>query len=185
MGLQYCNREMYFGFPSLGRLLNFPERVELIETIRDRNHSYIAIVDQAGLRELEEVVTRAGICSVDTESTDKDPRKASLLGVAIAVREGQAYYVPVTEANLHDISDASILDFLRGLLSRNIKIVGHNLKYDYVLLRRYGIRIADTYFDTMLAAHECFGDWDFFNLAAVAKKLIGKDVMSVISINDG
>jgi DNA polymerase I-like protein with 3'-5' exonuclease and polymerase domains len=166
----------YFGFPSLGRLLNFPERVELIETIRDRNHSYIAIVDQAGLRELEEVVTRAGICSVDTESTDKDPRKASLLGVAIAVREGQAYYVPVTEANLHDISAASILDFLRGLLSRNIKIVGHNLKYDYVLLRRYGIRIADTYFDTMLAAHECFGDWDFFNLAAVAKKLIGKDV---------
>ena len=165
-----------FGFPSLCRLLESPERVELIETVPDRNRSYLAIVDQAGLRELEEVVTRAGVCSVDTESTDKDPRKASLLGVAISVREGQAYYVPVTEGNLHDISAASILDFFRELLSRNIKIVGHNLKYDYVLLRRYGIRISNTHFDTMLAAHECFGDWDFFNLAAVAKKLIGKDI---------
>lgn len=165
-----------FGFPSLCRRLESPERVELIEIVRDRNRSYLGIVDRAGLRELEEVVTRAGVCSVDTESTDKDPRKASLLGVAIAVREGQAYYVPVAEGNLHDISAASILDFFRELLSRNIKIVGHNLKYDYVLLRRYGIRISNTYFDTMLAAHECFGDWDFFNLAAVAKKLIGKDV---------
>ncbi|MFH0996188.1 MAG: hypothetical protein V1844_11965 [Pseudomonadota bacterium] len=165
-----------FGFHSLCRRLESPERVELIEIVRDRNRSYLAIVDRAGLRELEEVVTRAGVCSVDTESTDKDPRKASLLGVAIAVREGQAYYVPVTEGNLHDISAASILDFFRELLSRNIKIVGHNLKYDYVLLRRYGIRISNTHFDTMLAAHECFGDWDFFNLAAVAKKLIGKDI---------
>lgn len=165
-----------FGFHSLCRRLESPERVELIEIIRDRNRSYLAIVDRAGLRELEEVVTRACVCSVDTESTDKDPRKASLLGVAVAVREGQAYYVPVTEGNLHDISAASILDFFRELLSRNIKIVGHNLKYDYVLLRRYGIRISNTHFDTMLAAHECFGDWDFFNLAAVAKKLIGKDI---------
>ena len=51
-----------------------------------------------------------------------------------------------------------------------------NLKYDYVLLRRYGIQIQTLHFDTMLAAHECFGDLDFFNLGAVAKKLIGKDV---------
>jgi DNA polymerase-1 len=165
-----------FGFPSLCRRLESPERVELIEIVRDRNRSYLAIVDRAGLHELEEIVTRAGVCSVDTESTDKDPRKASLLGIAIAVREGQAYYVPVSEGNLQDISAASIIDFFRELLSRNIKIVGHNLKYDYVLLRRYGIRISNTHFDTMLAAHECFGDWDFFNLAAVAKKLIGKDV---------
>ncbi len=164
------------GFPSLGRLLESPERVELIAAVRDCNRGYVAIVDRAGLSELAAVVTRAGVCAVDTESTNKDPRKASLLGIAFAVREGQAYYVPVIEAHLHDISAASIFDFLRGLLARNIKIVGHNLKYDYVLLRRCGIRIADTYFDTMLAAHECFGDWDFFNLAAVAKKLIGKDV---------
>lgn len=164
------------GFPSLGRLLAPPERVELIATVRDRNRGYIAIVDRAGLRELEEVVTCADVCAVDTESTDKDPRKASLLGVAFAVREGQAFYVPVTGEYLQDISVASMLDFLRNLLAQKIKIAGHNLKYDYVLLRRYGIRIANTYFDTMLAAHECFGDWDFFNLAAVAKKLVGKDV---------
>ena len=50
--------------------------------------------------------------------------------------EGQAFYVPPTERNLRDVSTASIIDVLRRLLGSHVKVVGHNLKYDYVLLRR-------------------------------------------------
>jgi len=96
--------------------------------------------------------------------------------VALAVSEGQAFYVPVRDTDLRDVSTASVIGCLRDLLGGQVKVVGHNLKYDYVLLRRYGIRIRAPHFDTMLAAHECFGDWDFFNLGAVAKKLMGLDV---------
>jgi DNA polymerase I-like protein with 3'-5' exonuclease and polymerase domains len=174
---QECRRVFKnYGFPSLGRLLEPPRKVELLRTAPDTNHAYLAVVDRAGLSEFEKAVTSAEVCAVDTESTDKDPRKASLLGVAIAITEGQAFYVPVTETDLRDVSTASIIDVLRRLLGSHVKVVGHNLKYDYVLLRRYGIRINVLHFDTMLAAHECFGDLDFFNLGAVAKKLIGKDV---------
>ncbi len=174
---QQCRRVFKnYGFPSLGRLLESPRKVNLSRTARDTNHAYVAVVDRAGLSEFKKVVASAEVCAVDTESTDKDPRKASLLGVAIAITEGQAFYVPVTETDLRDVSTASIIDVLRHLLGSHVKVVGHNLKYDYVLLRRYGIRIQALHFDTMLAAHECFGDLDFFNLGAVAKKLIGKDV---------
>ena len=174
---QQCRRVFKnYGFPSLGRLLESPRKVNLSRTARDTNHAYVAVVDRAGLSEFKKVVASAEVCAVDTESTDKDPRKASLLGVAIAITEGQAFYVPVTETDLRDVSTASIIDVLRHLLGSHLKVVGHNLKYDYVLLRRYGIRIQVLHFDTMLAAHECFGDLDFFNLGAVAKKLIGKDV---------
>jgi DNA polymerase I-like protein with 3'-5' exonuclease and polymerase domains len=165
-----------YGFPSLERLLGSPERVELIADVRDCRETYVAVVDRAGLRHLKNAVEGAEVCAVDTESTDKDPRRASLLGIALAVRERHAFYVPVTQPDLRDVSVASVLTVLRGLFARSVKVVGHNLKYDYVLLRRYNIRIAVPYFDTMLAAHECFGDWDFFNLGAVAKRVIGRDV---------
>ena len=165
-----------YGFPSLGRLLESPRKVNLMHTARDNNHAYVAVVDRASLHEFMKAVASAEVCAVDTESTDKDPRKASLLGVAIAVTEGEAFYLPLTETDLRDVSTASIIDVLHCLLGSHVKVVGHNLKYDYVLLRRHGIGIQALHFDTMLAAHECFGDWDFFNLGAVTKKLIGQDV---------
>jgi DNA polymerase I len=175
---QECRRVFKnYGFPSIARLLESPRKVTLLRTVQDTTkRAYVAVVDRAGLSEFKKAIASAEVCAVDTESTDKDPRKASLLGVAIAITEGQAFYLPATETNLRDVSTASIIDVLRHLLGSHVKVVGHNLKYDYVLLRRYGIRIQAVYFDTMLAAHECFGDLDFFNLAAVAKKLIGKDV---------
>lgn len=174
---------MAYGFPSLERLLESPPKVELVGPGRVSNCAYVAVVDRAGLRELEKVVASAVVCAVDTESTDKDPRKANLLGVAFAISEEQAFYVPVTETDLCDVSTTSVIKVLRRILGGDIKVVGHNLQYDYVLLRRYGIRI-QPHFDTMLAAHECFGDWDFFNLGAIAKKLIGMDVKRYRDIVD-
>ncbi|MGB9274563.1 MAG: hypothetical protein WCC08_04945, partial [Terrimicrobiaceae bacterium] len=165
-----------YGFPSLGRLLGCPGRVDLLTEVKDRGLAYVAVVDRAGLRELKKTISRAEFCAVDTESSDKDPRKACLFGVAFSVREGQAFYLPITQADLHGISTDSVLKELRELLAKRVKVVGHNLKYDYVLLKRYGIQIAVPYFDTMLAAHECFGDWDFFNLGALAKRLLGKEI---------
>jgi len=99
-----------YGFPSLGRLLKSPGKITLVGTReRDSNHAYIAVIDRVGLRELKKVIASADVCAVDTESTDKDPRKASLFGVALAVSEGQAFYVPVTDTDLRDVSTASVI----------------------------------------------------------------------------
>lgn len=110
-----------YGFPSLGRLMESPRKVELIGTARDNNYAYVAVVDRAGLRKFEKVVASAEVCAVDTESTDKDPRKASLLGVALAINIGQGFYVPVTETDLRDVSTASVIDVLRRLLGGHVK----------------------------------------------------------------
>ncbi len=165
-----------YGFPSLGRLLGHPGRVELVAEATGNDLEYVAVVDRAGFSDLKKAILCAEFCAVDTESSDKDPRKASLFGVSFSVRVGQAFYVPITQADLYGISTDSILKELRELLAKNIKFVGHNLKYDYVLLKRYGVEIAVPYFDTMLAAYECFGDWDFFNLSALTKKLLGREI---------
>jgi DNA polymerase-1 len=146
--------------------------IQLIAEPGERKNAYVAVVDQASLLKLKGVLAGATACAIDTESTSKDPRKAILLGVALSTEPGHAFYIPMTKPDLRDISVAEVTATLHDILSKRLIIIGHNLKYDYVLLRRNGIRIATPHFDTMLAAHECFGDWDYFNLGAVAKRIL-------------
>src|SRR5207253_11126167 len=65
---------------------------------------------------------------------------------------------------------------LDKLFNGNAKFVGHNIKFDYLILRKHGIRLRGLHFDTMLAAQECFGDWEFFNLGEVARRLLGRTI---------
>jgi DNA polymerase I len=138
---------------------------------------YKAIRTEAGMRELEALVSKSEVCAMDTtEASDRAPRSASLFGVAFSVKAGEAFYVPVTDADLEGTSFELIKARLRKLFAGRTRFVGHNIKFDCVLLRRHGIAIKHVFFDTMLAAYECFGDWEFFNLGALAKKLLAKDI---------
>lgn len=115
----------------------------------------------------------AEVCAIDTETSGKDPRRATLYGVSLAVKEGQAFYVPMIQSDLDGLSPEDVGARLRTALSRKLKLVGHNLKYDFAVLQRHGIDVEALHLDTLLAAHACFGDWDFWNLSALAKKLLG------------
>jgi DNA polymerase I-like protein with 3'-5' exonuclease and polymerase domains len=172
-----------YGFHSLVRLLKLelPRELdspltELFSDGRKQRKDYRPIVDHAGLRELERKVLSARICAVDTESDGKDPRRAALLGVSFAVERGAAYFVPFLDKDLRDVSRDGVAKSLRKILGSAIKFVGHNIKYDYILLLRNNLRINTIHFDTMLAAYECYGDWDFFNLSYLGEKLINRKI---------
>jgi len=166
-----------YGFWSLVRLLprSMTTGVPISANVK-REVQYKAIRNEVGMRELQALVSKSEVCAMDTEASDKDPRNASLLGVAFSVNAGEAFYVPLTKVDLDGTSPEAIKIRLSKLFAGRTKFVGHNVKFDYVLLRRHGITIKHVFFDTMLAAYECFGDWEFFNLGAVVKKLIGKDI---------
>jgi DNA polymerase I-like protein with 3'-5' exonuclease and polymerase domains len=141
-----------------------------------REVAYKAIRNEAEMRELQLLVSKSEVCAVDTEASDKDSRSASLFGVALSVKAGEAFYVPLTEADLEGMSPEATKAYLRRIFAGQTGFIGHNLKFDCVLLRRHGIAIRNQLFDTMLAAYECFGDWEFFNLGSLSKKLLGKDI---------
>jgi DNA polymerase-1 len=107
----------------------------------------------------------ADVCAIDTETSGKDSRSAILYGVSLAVREGQAFYVSMMQSDLDGLRPDDVRVRLQTALSRNLKLVGHNLKYDFSVLQRHGIDIQGLHFDTLVAAYECFGDWDFWNLS--------------------
>src|SRR5690606_2067782 len=73
-----------------------------------------------------------------------------LVGIAFSCRKGEGYYVPVPADDFEN-SKTIISDFKEVLESNKIKKVGQNLKYDVLVLKKYGIDVKGPVFDTMLA----------------------------------
>ena len=106
------------------------------------------------LQELVNRLNSARLISFDTETTSTDQMRADLVGISLAVEPGWGYYIPVN----HQVEAArqlpleTILEALRGPLTNpHIAKVGHNLKYDFVMLARYGLRVSPLTFDSMIA----------------------------------
>ncbi len=85
----------------------------------------------------------------DTETTSIEPVDAELVGIAFSYHINEAYYVPVPE----DQKEAQkIVDEFRTVLENdNIVKIGQNLKYDIQVLKKYNLKVAGPFFDTMLA----------------------------------
>jgi len=167
------------GFYSLTRLLKSPPKVHLtLNADKKESGSYHAIFDSKGIKVLEKLLLSSEFCAIDTEADDKDPHHATLFGVSFSVKKGEAFFVSLIEDDLKDITRKDVVSFLKRIFINPIKFIGQNIKYDYLLLRKNGIKIKNIHFDTMLAAHECFGDWTFFNLKYLSYKLLGKEIKS-------
>ena len=165
-----------YGFWSLIRLLPLPERELVRAEANPTRPDYRAARTRAQLDELHKMIKAADVCALDTEASDKDPRNAVLYGVAFSVREGQAVYVPLVQSDLDGVSREEVRNCLHKICGMKTKFVGHNIKFDYLILRKHRMRLRNIHFDTMLAAGECFGDWDLFNLGDVARRLLGTKI---------
>ena len=83
---------------------------------------------------------------VDTETSSLNIQEAELAGIALSFKENEGYYIPTLE------NAESIINKIKPFLENpEVKIIGHNLKYDIQVLRKFGIYISGNVFDTMLA----------------------------------
>ncbi len=90
--------------------------------------------------------------SFDVEATGRDPMAAQIVGIALCKEKGTAYYVPIRHLNALNIPDALLI--LKDVLeNENIAKIGHNLKFDILMLRQEGINTAGKIYDTMLASY--------------------------------
>src|SRR5574341_1255436 len=104
---------------------------------------------------LDELVSRlqsAAMISFDTETTSTDQMRADLVGISLAVDGSMGYYIPVGHRQGDQLPLPAVLDALRGpLTDEHTPKVGHNLKYDFVMLARNGLRPRPLAFDSMIA----------------------------------
>ena len=85
----------------------------------------------------------------DTETEGLDPLTAGLVGMSFAIREQEAWYVPVP-ANREEATGI-VLRLAPALQHPEIEKVGQNIKFDILALRKYGVQVKGPLFDTMLA----------------------------------
>ncbi len=117
---------------------------------------YRAVTTAAELDELVAALKQQTLIAVDTETIGLGAT-AELCGICLAWTAGEAVYVPMRspEADAH-LSPAAVLNGLRGVLEDPaITKVGHNLKYDWLVLKHAGITLGGSAFDTMVAAFLC------------------------------
>jgi DNA polymerase-1 len=94
------------------------------------------------------------LISFDTETDSKNQIEANLVGMSFSFSEGEAYYVPVGHDGGNQLNKKRVLGALKPTLENpKIAKVGHNIKYDYVLMKRNGIILAPIVSDTMIAAY--------------------------------
>ena len=113
----------------------------------------VQVIDTAeALEKLVAVLLQAEVIAVDTETTSTDQMRAELVGISLAVDERRGYYVPVGHRRGQQLPLQAVLTALRPPLAEaRIPKAGHNIKYDYVVLARYGLKISPLGFDTMIA----------------------------------
>ncbi|GAB4022534.1 DNA polymerase I [Spirosoma koreense] len=125
---------------------NQPERRKTILSVK---HDY-RLVDTPELRAslVHYLSLQESIC-FDSETTAIDPVEADLVGLSFAYRTSEAFYVPVpadrTEAQ-------AIVDQFKPVFENpGIQKIGQNLKYDLLMLKKYGVEVQGKLFDTMIA----------------------------------
>ena len=112
----------------------------------------IVVDSVAGLESLAGILNTASIISFDTETTSTDEMTAGLVGISMAVEAGTGYYIPVGHKAGTQLPLEQVLSALRKPLTNpRIPKIGHNLKYDFIMLVRQGVRVTPLAFDTMLA----------------------------------
>ena len=91
--------------------------------------------------------------ALDTETTSVNAIDADLVGLSFAWEVGRGYYVPVRSMYGNVLPIELVRERLTPVLAdARTRKVGHNLKYDLVVLREAGLPVAGPLFDTMIAA---------------------------------
>ncbi len=116
------------------------------------------INNEAALNALVEQLERASVIALDTETTATDAMRADLVGISLALNGEKGYYLPLGHHTTADqqLPLTQVIEALhKPLTDPKIQKIGHNLKYDFIVLARRGLRVQPLTFDSMIAEWLC------------------------------
>ena len=119
------------------------------ETLKTVPHNYKLVETKEDMLKLCDYLLTNEILSLDTETTSTSPIDAELVGLSFAVKEFEAFYVPIPSEREKALQIVNI--FKAVYENPKILKVGQNLKYDLEVLRNYNIQLQGPMWDTMIA----------------------------------
>ena len=125
------------------------ERIVAQHNITNTDHQYMLMdTKEAILQLVKEAIQQKEIC-IDTETTSLDAHTASLVGISLCWQKGTAYYIPFDADPQATKERVALLQDLFN--TTTICWIGHNIKYDLLVLHYHGIRLKGSLYDTLLA----------------------------------
>lgn len=120
-----------------------------LNELKDMVYSYHLIDSEIEMINLRDKLLSHDSCSFDTETTGVNPIESEIVGMSFALKEGEAYYVGISPK--FEEAKKQIEIFKDFLENENITKIGQNIKYDIIVLKKYGINVKGKLFDTMIA----------------------------------
>ena len=120
------------------------------------------------------------IIAIDTETTSTDPLKAKLVGISLCAEKNKAFYVSIAHQMADNLDVSFVFEHLQKVLSGKL-LIGHNIKYDYMVLQNAGWEINQNVFDTMIADY-LLNPTSRHSLAACAKREFEYDMIPISSL---
>lgn len=143
---------------------------------------YRLVIDQNEFLVLIENLKKASSFSIDLETTSPYPMWADLVGISFSYAPHQAFYIPLghqPSKTTQQLPLSWVLEQLKPVLEDNdIKKVGQNIKYEWIVLKRYGIHLQGIQGDTMIASYLLNPTKHNHNLSEIAQEYLDRFVMS-------
>ena len=150
-----------------------------------KSHIQTTVVDSLeALARLRAELRTAKQIAFDTETTSTDSITADLVGISLALKPEEGYYLPIghnplyaggPQLNLDDVIQA----LGESLTDTKIPKIGHNLKYDFTILARNGLIVEPLSFDTMIAEWLCDPSSRNLGLKNLAWVRLGMQMMEI------
>ena len=138
--------DLFAEFPADGQ---GGEENSSFESLKTVAHNYKLVENEEEMIQICDYFLTNEILSLDTETTSTSAIDAELVGLSFAVKEFEAFYVPVPAEREEALKIVNIFKPLYE--DPKILKVGQNLKYDLEVLRNYNVQLQGPMWDTMIA----------------------------------
>ncbi len=145
---------------SLFKEFEFGSLMKLIPTAASAERQYETVLSTEKLKETVSSIEKSSppkAFAFDIEATGKNPMLDNIVGFSVCNEKGKASYIPLHHLYLgapKQIDQIEALSLFAPIFSDgSVAKIGHNLKYDTMMLRKEGINTEGTLFDTMLASY--------------------------------
>lgn len=125
------------------------EKTATLDNLKTIEHTYYLVDNEEEIDKLIARLLTTNILSLDTETTSVDAMSAELVGLSFAVKENEAFYVPIPSEKEEALKIVN--KFKNIYQDEKILKIGQNIKYDMTVLANYGVEVRGELFDTMIA----------------------------------
>jgi DNA polymerase-1 len=185
--IQYDLKNFTLPPPDLERLREIFKELEFNKLLKDllekkpaHETEYHLVTDQNAFLSLLEDLRKAKHFAIDLETTSPYPMWADLVGMSLSYMPQQAYYIPVghqLQKDKEQLSISWVLEQLKPILEDEaLKKVGQNIKYDWIVLKKYNVELRGIQCDTMIASYLLNPTKHNHNLSEIAREYLDRSV---------